>query len=213
MKHLTLLLITLLTFTFSFIPSAYAEATADQQLIGLLSNIHSMQADFAQTNKDARGHVLRHSSGVMMLQRPGRFRWDVKQPQPQQIITDGKQLWVYDPSLAQVTRHRMGKADVATSPAALLSDSVDQLARQYQISQLSVASQTGLWFKLVPKTHSSMLHWVELHFTNGQLTGMRIADNLDQVSEFSFRKIQINPAINPGLFQFLSPAGVEIVNA
>jgi len=180
MKYFLALLLTLFSFS-----TAYAE-TPDEQLIGLLSNIHSMQAHFVQTNKDTRGHVIRRSTGTMLLLRPGKFRWDIKQPQPQQIIADGKQLWVYDPSLAQVTRHPLGKADVATSPAALL---------------------------LVPRGHSSMLHWVALHFTDGQLTSMRITDNLDQSSDFSFQQIIINPDLNPALFHFSSPPGVDVVNA
>lgn len=208
MKYFLALFITLFGLV-----SAYAE-TPDQQLIGLLSNIHSMRASFVQTNKDTRGQVIRRSIGTMLLLRPGKFRWDVKQPQPQQIIADGKQLWVYDPSLAQVTRHPIGKADVATSPAALLSDSLDQLAKQYEISQLNTRGyQTDLSFKLVPRSHSSMLRWVALHFTDGQLTNMRIMDNLDQLSDFSFQQIKINPDLNPALFKFLCPPGVDIVNA
>ena len=208
MKGFLILLISLFTFS-----PIHAE-TPDEQLIDLLSNIHSMQAHFVQTNKDTRGHVIRRSTGTMMLQRPGKFRWDVKQPQPEQIIADGKQLWVYDPSLAQVTRHPLGKADVATSPAALLSDSLDQLAKHYEISQTTERNPAhSSSFKLVPKGHSSMLHWVALHFTNGQLISMRIMDNLDQLSDFSFQQIIINPDLNPALFHFSVPSGVEVVNA
>jgi outer membrane lipoprotein carrier protein len=207
MKHLLVMLMALLSFSSaSFV---YAESDTGGELVGLLSNLQSMQADFVQTNQD----VLRRSSGTMMLLRPGKLRWDVKRPQPQQIIADGKQLWVYDPSLAQVTRHKLGKADTATSPVALLSDSLDQLASQYQITRLAKPGQTGLWFKLLSKTQASMLHWVELYFSDGQLTRMRIADKLDQVTVFSFQHIQINPALNPRLFEFSSPPGVEVVNA
>lgn len=195
--------------------STHAEETlnSEQQLISLLSNITSMQADFVQLNKDASGQIIRKSTGNMMLLRPGKFRWDVKQPQPQQIIADGKQLWVYDPSLAQATRHHVSKADASTSPAALLSDALDELAAQYQIDRLAKPRQTGLYFKLLPKTKTSMLHWVELHFIDEQLVGMRLMDNLDQLSEFSFQHIQLNPALSPDRFKFLSPPGVEIVNA
>ena len=208
MKYFLALLISLFGLSI-----AHAE-TPTAALIALLSNMHAMQANFVQKSKDTRGHLIRLSTGVMMLQRPGKFRCDVKQPQPQQIIADGKQLWVYDPSLAQVTRHPLTKTELATSPAALLSDSLEQLAKQYTVSQLKTrGNQTDLLFKLVPRSHSSLLRWIALHFINGQLINMRIMDNLDQSSDFSFQHIIISPNLNSAVFHFVPLPGVDVVNA
>ena len=211
MKYRVLFFAVLISF---FIPVyIYAEEGDASKLVTLLSNITSMQADFVQINKDTRGQLLRKSTGSMLLLRPGKFRWDIKQPQAQQIIADGKQLWIYDPSLAQVIRRHISKANVATSPAALLSDSLDQVAAEYEVNTVR-PHQTGLFFQLVPKKNqSSMLQWVELHFNNEQLVGMRLMDNLDQLSEFSFERIRINPVLDPGLFKFSPPPGTEAVNA
>ena len=211
MKYRVLFFAVLISF---FIPVyIYAEEGDASKLVTLLSNITSMQADFVQINKDTRGQLLRKSTGSMLLLRPGKFRWDIKQPQAQQIIADGKQLWIYDPSLAQVIRRHISKANVATSPAALLSDSLDQVAAEYEVNTVR-PHQTGLFFQLVPKKNqSSMLQWVELHFNNEQLVGMRLMDNLDQLSEFSFERIRVNPDLNPGFFKFSPPPGTEVVNA
>jgi outer membrane lipoprotein carrier protein len=51
---------------------------------------------------NAKGVVQQHNEGVLKAQEPNRFYWKTAEPYPQEIVTDGKTLWVYDPDLAQV---------------------------------------------------------------------------------------------------------------
>lgn len=200
-----------------FFVSSFAWAQADvnpeQQLIDLLSSVTAMQADFVQISQEASGQVIRRSTGHMLLSRPGKFRWDVKQPQPQQIIADGKQLWVYDPSLAQVTRYRISRASATTNPAALLSEPLDEVVAQYRVQAVHQSGEKGLYFKLFPKDKASMLRWIALYFVDGQLAGMRLMDHLDQVSVFSFQHVQTKLSFSSVSFKFLSPPGVETIDA
>ena len=39
----------------------------------------------------------------MSLARPGRFRWDYEQPYQRVVVANGKQLWLYEADLEQVT--------------------------------------------------------------------------------------------------------------
>ncbi len=55
----------------------------------------------------------------MWLQRPGRFRWEYREPWERQIVADGDQVWMYDSELDQVTVQPAGQA-LQQSPAALL---------------------------------------------------------------------------------------------
>ena len=187
---------------------------ADTPLLALLSELHSMQADFVQTNTAANGQIVRRSTGTVALLRPGKFRWDIKEPQPQQIMADGQQLWIYDPALLQASHRPLGKSDAATNPVALLSDSLEQVLTQYRIELLkNTPSQKGLSFKLIPRKSTGMLQWVILRFTEKKLTGMRVFDKLDQVTEFSFSRIKLNPSLSPVFFHFSPPPGVDVVNA
>ena len=75
-------------------------------LIGLADGISSltkfyqdtqaMQADFYQVVTDKKGNKIQEVYGHMQLQRPNKFRWDYDRPFEQQIISDGKQVWLYD---------------------------------------------------------------------------------------------------------------------
>jgi outer membrane lipoprotein carrier protein len=70
-------------------------ATADE-LTQLLNNLKSSKADFTQTIMNGRGQILQQTSGTMTLQRPGRFRWEVRVPNKQLLMADGQRIWFYD---------------------------------------------------------------------------------------------------------------------
>ncbi len=70
----------------------------------------------------------------MQLKRPNKFRWDYNKPYEQQIISDGKQVWLYDTELAQVTVRELSKA-LGSSPAALLAGD-DTLDKSFKFSNI-----------------------------------------------------------------------------
>ncbi|NBU26174.1 MAG: outer membrane lipoprotein carrier protein LolA, partial [Gammaproteobacteria bacterium] len=105
---------------------ATAQATAlDRYLDGLVS----WRADFAQSTLDARGRRRPAQEGTLIVQRPGRFRWEIRAAgasvmQPAQVmVADGRNLWFYDADLQQVTVKPSGGALTAT-PAMLLAGTV-----------------------------------------------------------------------------------------
>ena len=97
--------------------TAYAEPVADLQKA--LSNAKALSGDFTQTVVNRNGKT-QTSAGTFAILRPGKFRWNYKKPYEQLIIGDGKQVWLYDPDLQQVTVRDVSQA-LEASPAALLS--------------------------------------------------------------------------------------------
>ena len=83
-------------------------------------DLQSLRADFIQRVFDERSRVVQSSSGQMLMQKPGKFRWDYRTPAEQIIVADGNRLWAYDVDLAQVTVRKLDKA-LGSTPLALLS--------------------------------------------------------------------------------------------
>ena len=83
-------------------------------------SLQTLRADFVQRVFDERGRVLQTSSGRMVMQKPGKFRWDYQTPAEQVIVADGERLWSYDVGLAQVTVRKLDQA-LGSTPLALLS--------------------------------------------------------------------------------------------
>ncbi len=182
-------------------------ATPSEQLNTLLSNFHAMSANFSQKTVVKNG-VTKSSVGTMALKRPGKFRWEITQPNHQIIVADGQYLWIYDVDLEQATKRDLSKD--SNSPALLLSGSTSALEERFGIENYQVKGKKKT-FQLKPKTDQDMFQKVVIVFDNEQLSQMSVSDNLGQKNIFSFSNVKINPALSATLFQFHPPQGVDVI--
>lgn len=186
--------------------SIYADAPA--ALSKLLTNFQSMQADFEQTVYDKNEKPLQKNTGSMALKRPGQFRWETRTPMHQLLITNGKHVWIYDVDLEQATQQPLDTS--SSNPASLLSGSVNDLERRFAVSALKKPGKAQ-WFRLAPKDDSDMFRWIELGFTDGKLSMMRLNDKLGTLSVFRFSHVKINPKLEARSFTFVPPKGVSVI--
>lgn len=203
-----------IVFRFSIIVALFVTSTlmaapnTTQQLAALLSNFSAMSANFQQTQYDANGNIIQHSGGSMALQRPGKFRWQINNPNKQIMIANNRYLWIYDVDLEQATCQAFDKNNI-NSPASLLSGSVEELQQRFNV--VSLPKKVGQGFKLTPRSKNDIFKWIELNFVNNHLADMQLLDNLGQRSVFKFSNVQMNPVLPIGLFIFKAPRGVDII--
>lgn len=196
---------------FIFSNNSFAEInSAAEQLIQQLDAIHNLQANFIQVIYDNNGRVLQQTNGQMTLQRPGKFRWETKNPSKQLLIADGSQVWFYDVDLAQVSVQKQHSL-AENSPAMLLSGTAAKLAKDYIIRSLKTNEPESIAFKLTPKIQSNFFQAVELYFSQNRLHKMHLIDNLNQITEVNFSDVQNNIELNPALFHFHLPKNVDVV--
>jgi len=193
---------------FGLFSLVYANSASDT-LTGLLNNIRTMQANFSETVKDTKGKTLNQSQGKMSLERPGHFRWDVTQPNPQLVVTNGKKIWVYDADLEQVTIRYLQK-ESGEVPALLLSNTNETLEKDFRVDMTNEADTQ--WFLLTPKDKSSLFELIKLGFKNRQITQMQLQDHLGHVTLIQFNHIVVNNNLSPALFNFKAPAHVDVID-
>ncbi len=173
-----------------------------------LASFHTMTANFVQTIYDANHQIMQKNIGSMAISRPGRFRWQVKQPNSQLLIADGNYLWIYDMDLSQATRQKLDKNKM-TSPASLLSGSLTDLKSRFKVTHIKSGADT---FKLEPKKSEDLFESIELSFGQGKLNRMQLMDNLGSSSLFEFANVVMNPTIDTVFFQFKPPKGVDVIH-
>lgn len=202
---------TILFFIFAsfFFAHAYAQQDADH-LTTLLKNMHGMQAHFTQSILDKNGNVMQTNSGKMALQRPNQFRWEVTKPIRQLIVTNGKQLWIYDPDLEQVTIRKLVKA-AGETPAMLLSDENLALTHEFSVKPLKKIKAIT-WYLLIPKDKSSVISQLKLGFKENEIRGMQIEDHLGHLTQIEFSQVKSNKPVEAALFNFKPPAHVDVIN-
>src|SRR5690606_8939556 len=68
-------------------------ANAPQQLAQFIAQVQSATGHFTQQRIDEKGQGTPAQSGQFSFKRPGQFKWAVKQPYEQLIVSDGKQVY------------------------------------------------------------------------------------------------------------------------
>src|SRR3990167_8050791 len=200
-------IVTYLVIFITFMTSALA--AGPEELSSLLGGIKTMRAGFIQTIYDNHGKAVQKSTGSMALERPGKFRWEVKKPIPQMIIANTERLWIYDPDLQQVTIRSL-KTEAGEAPALLLSHQNTTLEKNYSIE---VIKQDGSlrWFLLKPRQNDNMFASVKMGFaSNNQLQEMVMEDQIGHTTRVKFQQIVMNAALPSSLFVFKAPAGTDV---
>ena len=181
-----------------------------QALAALLDSMVSYRADFEQVVTGQFGEILQTATGTMHLKRPGRLRWDVDEPYPQLVVSDGEYVWVYDPDLEQATVQLLDET-VEGTPMMFLTDTA-VLEKYFRVRKES--AQSGQRFALSPRDpeSTSLFREITLAFSaDGGLTGLDIVDDLGQKTAMVFRHGQVDPVLESRLFEFEVPAGVDVI--
>ena len=185
---------------------AFADGVAS--LRDFFSNTNAMRAKFHQEVNDNKGRKVQEVDGTMQLQRPNKFRWDYNKPYEQQIISDGKQVFLYDPELQQVTIRELSKA-LGSSPAALLAGG-DAVEKSFTLK--NAIRKDGLtWVLALPKDKDSGFDRVLLGFKADKLRKMEMYDSFNHITHITFDDVERNPALQEATFLFTPPKGVDVV--
>ena len=134
MKAVVLLTSSLLMASASM--SFAATTDARQRLNTFFTSVSSLQGSFSQQVFSKKGQLIQNSTGDISMSRPGKFRWVYKTPDPQTIVGDGKNIWVYDEDLEQVTIKPMSQA-MSSAPIAILTTKQSPDA-QFVVAPLSI---------------------------------------------------------------------------
>ena len=172
------------------------------------SNTTSMRAQFKQVVTDTKGRKIQEVQGTMQLQRPNKFRWDYAKPYQQQIISDGRDVFLYDTELQQVTVRALSKA-IGSSPAALLAGG-SAVEKSFTIKN-TTRKDDLVWVVALPKDKDSGFERVLLGFKYEKLRKMELHDSFNHITSITFDAVERNPALQSATFLFTPPAGVDIV--
>jgi outer membrane lipoprotein carrier protein len=183
-------------------------AGAIDKMHAFLDATKTLRADFSQIVVAKNGKRPQQSSGVLVISRPGKFRWQIDKPYAQLLVGDGEKVWMYDPDLRQVTVRKVDAA-LGGTPAALLLGG-NRLDKGFKLSE--AGNSEGLeWLEAIPKSADSGFEKLRMGFAGNDLKAMELHDNFGQTTTVYFTKLERNPAIAPSLLRFTPPAGADVI--
>lgn len=182
---------------------------AVEHLIERLENIQSLKADFTQVIKDEKGELVQQSNGELLVKKPRKLYWRTNDPYQHLVVTDGKELWIYDIDLEQASLEPFD-ANLDQAPALLLSGDIKVISKNYHVHELS-KRQGEQRFQLTPLTDDSVFKSLILTFDDMQLRSMILSDSFEQHTEILFSGNQLNNDISDKRFHFIPPKDVDVI--
>lgn len=183
-------------------------ADPGSDLAARLKGIQTLDADFTQITQATKTKPESVVLGHVQAQKPGLFRWEVKQPYTQLLVSNGRELKVFDPDLQQMTI-RPVSPEVSQTPALLFAGNAAALQQQFRVSQkLNGASVT---YVLTPKAKDAVFADLSLTFKGSEPLTMSLRDSLGQQTRIEFFRLKRNAALPASVFQFTPPRGTDII--
>lgn len=178
--------------------------------------IKDFKAHFVQESsiKSWNAEQVQKAEGVVYLKKGGKMFWDYQTPTPQQIISDGKQLWFYEPEDKQVMVTSVGEGLQSQVSADLLNGKA-QLIRDFAIRDITAAADRdgGYALELIPRAAQPNLSKIILKVDRNtfQIKQTEVYDLFDNITRITFSRVEIDTLLSDALFTFIPPPGVESV--
>jgi outer membrane lipoprotein carrier protein len=198
-------------------PAAPGSACAERAVSALQRRyeaVRDLDARFEQTTRSvALGGpgATAKSSGSVVFAKPGRMRWNYEAPEPSLVVSDGRQLWIYDPANREV--QRMVVTDGYLSGAAvsfLLGEG--EILRDFEVTALE-CGEASVLLDLVPRSPSTYERLrARTDPRSGELRETTVIDLLGNATTVALREVRVNRNPDPALFRFEAPPGVRVVD-
>ncbi|HWG32954.1 MAG TPA: outer membrane lipoprotein carrier protein LolA [Gemmatimonadaceae bacterium] len=192
------------------------EATL-QRAIAAYANAETIAVRFDQTVTNPLTDRTLTSSGELMRRRPNRLSISFGGTNPDRIVADGTNLWVYLPSSAP--------GQVIKLPAAgesgMLVDPMGQIlsapVSNYDVTDAGasvVSGEATHAITLVPKSRAALFTKATLWIddTDGLVRQLESTEPSGLVRKITVTRFRTNVTIPRSTFQFTPPANVRVID-
>ena len=216
-------------------PTQAADATLQQVITTLeqgYASLQDLQAGFSQSTTLAGFPKPQKGHGELFLRRPSQgaaqFRFDYTTPR-QQVISNGKQVWFYQPENKQVLVSSLeGMMKGGNSIAMAYLTGLGNVSKDFHaaFAKPSRDKQGNYLLDLTPRTPSPLLSRLRLairdqavntYLTDGQANDLFpvassvVTDASGTQTRIDYSRIKTNSGLPGSKFTFKVPQGVEII--
>jgi outer membrane lipoprotein carrier protein len=175
------------------------------------NQLHSLTAGFTESYEGLG--IKRAESGMLLLLKPGRMKWEYSSPPGKLFLLDGKYAWFYSSGDSQVQRIPARELDDLRSPLRFL---LGRTELEKQLDNLTLSGASGGLFLLTgqPKGEEKRVARLTLTVTaEGAIAGIEVEETDGALTRFTFTGEAANAPVSPEAFHFTLPAGVPVVDA
>lgn len=148
--------------------------------------------------------------GEVWFAKPGRMRWSYREPEPSEVVTDGKTLWIYDPTAAEVQVLPVDEGFLSGAGFQFLLGE-GRIRDSFQVTTEDCHLETAR-LTLTPRAESTyeLLHlWVATG--SGAVEQTEVADLFGNRTRVTFEGVETNQDPSDEFFRFDPPEGVRVL--
>ena len=213
MKIMTVVFAALLTLILPYTGTAATVSEVARAVDEHYNQLKTFKADFSEAYSGPG--ISRSESGTLWLKKPGRMRWEYRQPREKLFLTDSHTAFFYVPGERQARKTSLKNLDDIRSPLRYL---LGKTKLEKELEGLSLApdltpSRVGdTVLRGVPKAMKDRISEVVLEISPEFQIDRIILREIDgTVTDFHFTNIQENLPVQDSLFRFTPPPGVEVI--
>ena len=186
--------------------------TVAQSVDAHYNRLRSLQANFTEIYQG--NGISRAESGILLLKKPGKMRWEYRSPEEKLFISDGKDAWLYLPNERQARKSSLKKLEDLRSPLAFL---LGKTKLEKELTGLSFAPDAKVWhegnsiLRGVPRTMEDQIQQVLIEVTPDSKIARILIDGTDgSLTEYRLSDQKEDVAFSDNSFRFSPPVGTEV---
>ena len=175
--------------------------------------IRDFTADFVH---DSEGGLLRKKRierGVVQVKKPGKMRWEYKDPEPKVFVSDGRRIYLYVPADNQVIISPVPAEDQATT-AVLFLVGKGNLTRDFTVTYAEGGGADTYALRLQPRLPERDYEWLQIVVDRRtlQIRSLTAADSQGGRSTFELSNFKENLGLSDKTFAFRIPRGADVTD-
>lgn len=174
--------------------------------------VEGFTASFLQISTIRALDITDHAKGRIFVKRPGMMRWEYQTPEPQVIISDGSQLWIYRPEDNQVLVGRAPSFFGDGKGGSFLSD-IGKMREKFTITVEPAPEQDDHLLRLTPKENSPDIEeiYLTVSWATFRIEEIVTVNPYGDRTRISLVDQRFDQPIDKEIFRFDVPEGVEVL--
>jgi outer membrane lipoprotein carrier protein len=180
--------------------------------------INDFYAKFAQEATVRALNQVEKAEGEVWFKKPGKMRWNYYKPDKQEIVSDGRTIWLYNHEEKQVVESPLTEV-VDTPTTTTLLSGLGNVKKQFNasFSKVGFPDEDGYLIDLTPKEDKSEEKYdkvtIAVDKKDMMVKTIYLYDPFGNLTKVRLRDIEINKGIPDSLFNLKVPKGVEVIKA
>jgi outer membrane lipoprotein carrier protein len=184
--------------------------------VAAYADVRTARATFEQTITNPLVGSKLNSRGQFEQRRPNKFAFRFSDPKGDQIISDGKHVWVYLPNSQPDQVIRIALADGGAGSLDLIGEFFDSPKSRYEVQDAGATTIEGRAARAVLLTPTGAASFTKatvwIDSSNGKLLQFEAEEPSGIIRKVRITSFTPNVVVDNSAFVFKPPKGVRVVD-